>query len=165
MKRRDNEQRRFRDRAVMNEQPKTLDKTAKHQCPRCSFLHAGEFYLCEGCRQESLNHTSVVEDRGMTPDEHDTFCAISDALRGGELGWVANLPNFRREAVSRIKDAAFWKRLSQKTTSLDALKAQFMEQMLAQAVELLRDEYDNSPSVDLGDFIRLYNDTWGKEED
>jgi len=68
--------------------------------------------------------------------------------------------------IERLRrDRDFWKHLQQKTTSLDRMKADMVEDMLKQAVELLRDEYDVNPSIDVGDFIRLYNDTWGKEEE
>ncbi len=33
----------------------------------------------------------------------DVLCAISDAMWGGELGWVDNLDTFKKEAVRRIK--------------------------------------------------------------
>ena len=42
----------------------------------------------------------------MTGEEHDAFCAISDAMWGGELGWVDNIEAFKKEAVRRIKTPA-----------------------------------------------------------
>jgi len=111
----------------------------------------------------------------MTGEEQDVFCAISDAMWGGELGWVDNLPKFKREAVYRIKDRDFWKHMEQKTTSLDALKAQFMQDMLKTAVKHLRAPQALSwcrdarefvyPGKDVREFLELYDTTWGKEDE
>jgi len=107
----------------------------------------------------------------MTPEEHDTFCAISDALWGGELGWVDNLPKFRREVLSRIRDGAFWRHLHDKTLSLDKMKAQFMEDMLNQAavhLQAMLNHEIEAPGcetcVSARKFLELYKDTWLIEE-
>jgi hypothetical protein len=57
----------------------------------------------------------------------------------------------------------FWKHLNQKTVSLDRLKAQFMDDMLKDAVKLLRQVYEEKPWLSIKDFLELHDRTWGKD--
>ena len=65
------------------------------------------------------------------------------------------------EVVRLRRDRDFWKHLEQTTVSLDALKAKFMEDMLHEAVEFLRDYQMRDQGI--AEFVQQYDDTWGKE--
>lgn len=62
------------------------------------------------------------------------------------------------------RDRDIWKRLNQKTISLDSLKAQFVEDMLKDAVALV-EAMEQGPLQEAAEFVSLYKMTWGKKDE